>query len=109
MDSGKRNLIKGILLALLSSIFPIFSFLFCSKKGSGGGTIAPNNNTTGRKVKIDEDLCTACEECVKICSAVFEMGDDVARVRVDGVASEYEELVQEAIDSCKAKAIFWVN
>jgi len=57
------------------------------------------------KVKIDEDLCTACELCVDICEEVFEMGDDVAVVKVDVVPSDSEDDVQEAVDSCPAEAI----
>lgn len=57
------------------------------------------------KAKVDEDLCTACELCVDICPEVFEMGDDVAVVKVDVVPEEEEDSAQEAADSCPAEAI----
>lgn len=57
------------------------------------------------KARIDEDLCTACELCVDICDDVFEMGDDVAVVKVDEVPSDLEDDVREAADSCPAEAI----
>jgi len=57
------------------------------------------------KVKIDEDLCTACELCVETCPDVFEMGDDVAVVKVDEVPADAEDSAQEAADDCPAEAI----
>ena len=57
------------------------------------------------KAKVDEDLCTACELCVDICPDVFEMGDDVAIVKVDVIPEDAEDCAQEACDSCPAEAI----
>lgn len=57
------------------------------------------------KVKIEADLCTACDLCVDTCPDVFEMGDDVAVVKVDTVPEGLEDEVQEAIDSCPSEAI----
>ena len=57
------------------------------------------------KVKIVDDLCTACELCVDTCPDVFEMGDDVAVVKGDSVPEGLEDEVQEAIDSCPSEAI----
>ncbi len=57
------------------------------------------------KVKIDPDLCTACDLCIDTCPDVFEMGDDVAEVKVDVVPAGLEDDVQEAIDSCPSEAI----
>ena len=57
------------------------------------------------KVKIDEDLCTACELCVDTCPEVFEMGDDIAIVIVDEIPSDAEECTLEAAENCPAEAI----
>ena len=57
------------------------------------------------KASIDESLCTACELCVDTCPDVFEMGDDVAQVKVDTVPAEFEDDVRDAADSCPAECI----
>lgn len=57
------------------------------------------------QVKIDPDLCTACELCVDISPDVFEMGDDVAVVIKADVPADLEDEVKEAADSCPAEAI----
>ncbi len=55
-------------------------------------------------VKI-EDTCTACGLCCDTCPEVFEMGDDMAIVKVDEVPSEYKDAVQQAADECPVEAI----
>jgi len=56
------------------------------------------------KVRI-EDSCTSCGLCVDTCPDVFEMGPDMAQVRVDEVPAEFEDLVQQAADECPVEAI----
>jgi ferredoxin len=56
------------------------------------------------RVRI-EDTCTACGLCCDTCPEVFEMGDNIAQVIVDGVPDEYEEAVQQAVDECPVEAI----
>ena len=55
-------------------------------------------------VKI-EDTCTACGLCSDTCPDVFELGDEIAEVKVDEVPPEFEEAVQEAADECPVEAI----
>ena len=65
------------------------------------------NNKTGvliMKVRI-EDSCTSCGLCVDTCPDVFEMGSDMAQVKVDEVPAEFEDLVQQAADECPVEAI----
>lgn len=57
------------------------------------------------KAQVDEDLCTACELCVDTCPDIFEMGEDVAVVKVDVVPPDAEECAREAADDCPAEAI----
>ena len=57
------------------------------------------------QVKIDPDLCTACELCVDTCPDVFEMADDVAIVIKADVPADLEDEVREAADSCPSEAI----
>ena len=56
------------------------------------------------KVRI-EDTCTACGLCVDTCPEVFQMDDEMAQVKVDEVAPELEDAVQQAADECPVEAI----
>ena len=57
------------------------------------------------KVKIDADLCTACELCATSVPEVFEMGEDIARVIVDEVPAAQEAATQEMVEDCPVEAI----
>jgi len=57
------------------------------------------------KARIDEDTCTACEKCVEICPDVFEMGTQVAQVRVEEVPPDHQEHVRTAAEECPVEAI----
>ena len=59
------------------------------------------------KVRIDEELCTGCEECVDAVPDVFEMNEDgeLAKVKVETVPADLEDAVQETADDCPAEAI----
>ncbi len=56
------------------------------------------------KVRI-EDTCTACGLCVDTCPEVFEMGDEMAQVKVGEVPGEHEDAIQQAADECPVEAI----
>jgi len=57
------------------------------------------------RVSIDKDLCTGDQICVDLCPEVFEMDGDIAKVIVDEVPAEYEDVCKEAVDSCPAECI----
>jgi ferredoxin len=57
------------------------------------------------KTKVDPDLCRGCELCTETCPDIFEMGEDVADVKVDAVPPEAEECVRQAAEDCPAEAI----
>ncbi len=57
------------------------------------------------KVRIDEDVCVACELCVETCPAVFEMKDGMSHVKVDVVPADAEECAKEAAEECPVEAI----
>jgi ferredoxin len=57
------------------------------------------------KVKIDADLCTACEECVETCPEVFEMVDDIAKAKVDTVPDDAVDTCKEAAENCPVECI----
>jgi ferredoxin len=56
------------------------------------------------KVRI-EDTCTACGLCCDTCPEVFEMGPDMAQVKVEEVPAKFEDAVQQAADECPVEAI----
>jgi ferredoxin len=56
------------------------------------------------KARVTED-CIACGRCIEICPDVFEMGEDIAQVKVEEVAEEFQEATQEAADECPTSAI----
>jgi len=56
------------------------------------------------KVRI-QDTCTACGLCVDTCEEVFEMGEDMAQVKVRQVPSELEDAVEQAANECPVEAI----
>ena len=56
------------------------------------------------KVRI-EDTCTACGLCCDTCPEVFEMGPDMAQVKVEDVPAAFEDAVQQAADECPVEAI----
>lgn len=56
------------------------------------------------KARVTED-CIACGRCIEICPDVFEMGEDIAQVKVDKVPEEFQEAAQEAADECPTSAI----
>lgn len=58
------------------------------------------------KVRIDADLCTGCGLCTDSVPEVFEMGDDVAKVKANPVPAAKEGAVKEAAADCPAEAIF---
>jgi ferredoxin len=51
------------------------------------------------------DECTACGLCVETCPEVFEMGDEMAEVKVDPVPAAAEASCREAADGCPVDAI----
>jgi ferredoxin len=57
------------------------------------------------RVSIDKDLCTGDQICVDLCPEVFEMDGDIAKVIVDEVPAEYEDVCKEAVESCPAECI----
>ena len=56
------------------------------------------------KARVTED-CIACGRCVDICPEVFEMGEDIAQVKVDVVPEEFEGATQDAANECPTSAI----
>jgi ferredoxin len=56
------------------------------------------------KAEVTED-CIACGRCVEICPDVFEMGDDLAEVKMNEIPAQHHETAREAADECPTNAI----
>ena len=52
-----------------------------------------------------EDGCTACALCEQICPEVFEMAEDVAKVKTGADLNANEDKIRESADSCPATVI----
>ncbi len=56
------------------------------------------------EAKVNDD-CSACGICEDICPEVFEMGDEIAEVKVNPVPAEHEEKVRESAEECPTESI----
>jgi ferredoxin len=59
------------------------------------------------KVKIDYDLCMGDRNCNKLCPEVFDYDADQlqARIKVDEVPEDLQDLVRQAAAECAPGAI----
>jgi ferredoxin len=58
------------------------------------------------RVEVDPELCISCGVCVDLCPDVFAWDEnEKAHSIVDEVPAEFEDVAQEAIDSCPTGAI----
>ena len=57
------------------------------------------------KALVDKGTCTGCGLCSDSVPEVFEMGDDVAKVKVSPGPAAKEAAVKEAVTDCPAEAI----
>ncbi|MDF7824415.1 ferredoxin [Pontiellaceae bacterium B12227] len=57
------------------------------------------------KAAVDPDRCIGCGVCEQICNTVFEMDDNLAKVKVETVPTDAEAGCQDAADACPVNAI----
>ncbi|MEO0108649.1 MAG: ferredoxin [candidate division WOR-3 bacterium] len=60
---------------------------------------------SGLRITIDNELCTGCELCVSSCPDLFEMSEDVAKVKVELVPDAAMDCARQAAEDCPATAI----
>lgn len=56
------------------------------------------------EVRVNDD-CSACGICEDICPEMFELGDEIAEVKVNPVPSDLQEKVREAAEECPTESI----
>jgi ferredoxin len=57
------------------------------------------------KAVVDEETCTGCGLCEETCPEVFELQDEVAKVKENPVPSDKEKSCREAAEECPVDAI----
>ncbi len=58
------------------------------------------------QVKVFEDLCVSCGQCISIAPEIFEWGDDdKAVVKIPDVPNNQATLAHEAVEGCPTAAI----
>ncbi|MBU1196991.1 ferredoxin [Candidatus Micrarchaeota archaeon] len=55
---------------------------------------------------VDPETCIGCSACSAVCPDVFEMQED-GKSKAVNEASDSEENIQNAIDTCPVQAIRW--
>ncbi len=58
---------------------------------------------------IDQEACTGCSLCTRLCSAVFQMENGKAIVTRANVSAEFEYSCLQAANACPTKAIYIGN
>ncbi|MEW6446692.1 MAG: ferredoxin [Bacillota bacterium] len=53
--------------------------------------------------------CQACGTCEAICPEVFKVNEDLGYAEVINPKGGSEDAIQEAIDSCPASCIDWIE
>ena len=56
-------------------------------------------------VRIDEEACTGCGKCVKICPQIFCMEDDLAIIITHADQTQFKKMCKKAADACSLGAI----
>ena len=54
---------------------------------------------------VDPNVCIGCGVCAHLCPSVFEVIDEVSRVKDSGACAFCD--CQKAIDTCPVDAISW--
>lgn len=55
---------------------------------------------------VDKNACIGCGVCPSVCPEVFKLDDDgLASAYVTPVPAEFEDMADEAADSCPVNAI----
>lgn len=57
------------------------------------------------KAVVNAEECTGCGLCSESCPEVFELSNDVAKVKVDTILAELEESAKEAAENCPVECI----
>ena len=57
------------------------------------------------EVRIDDEACTGCGKCVKICPQIIRMEDDLAVIIDNADLHQFKKACKKAADACSLGAI----
>ncbi len=57
------------------------------------------------KFRVDEELCVGCGACAGSCPDVFELADNISKVKLNPVPEEFQAGALEAEANCPVEAI----
>jgi len=57
------------------------------------------------KAVVDEELCIGCGLCEETCPEVFELEDNIAKVKVNPIPQDAIESAEQAAEECPVEAI----
>ena len=60
-----------------------------------------------KRIYIDEEECIGCGSCEEICPEVFKLNEDTDKSEVIKPEGGPEDVIEEAIGTCRVECIHW--
>jgi len=59
-----------------------------------------------KKLVVDKNTCIGCGTCISLAPKIFKLADD-GKVQIVDQKGDFQEDIENAIDSCPVQAIKW--